>query len=199
MKVERFFATRSDLLAGAKALEAGLTLRYLRDTNYLDKNIQAFRSLAAIPDLGFVVNRSPRFVVIANDDAVRPTRIIEVAPGSRWRRRKWRALAFVASRLGIRLPGLRRTFEIEHAKHPSSILFSPGGFHDDTTLVAGELSTLLSGTRSVTLFHLFQKHLLDGFVRHRAFSLGPEALDLLQRGNRLTVDANASRDLDVNL
>ncbi|MCY2952995.1 MAG: hypothetical protein NTU53_13620 [Planctomycetota bacterium] len=196
------FATRADFEPGLRAIEAELQLQYVWDQSYPTRSVDSYHSAFDIPEFGRVSSRtSETYIVLPCHGRVVTRRVVEIPKYRRgWLgiRPGWRRdLAIGLAAIGIRLPGGNIRYDVYPVDHPKSIVFRPGGLHDETTLIAGEIGTMHTGRASQDLYERFVKHVLRGFERIKGSRVGPEAAQLLDRGFRLTVDAEASPDIDL--
>lgn len=193
-RVVQFYATKSDLEPGLRAIDSAQRLTLAEDRVYENSNVPTLRSLAEIPDLGKVQGRrSSRFLVLRESERVNPARVVQTGKKSKVPRGVATALALI----GICPPGGKVTFEIRQSDHPSSIVFAAGGLANPQLLIAGEIATMHETAASRELHGLFCKELLRGFTKVKSFDVGPEAMVLLKSGGRLTIDAKARDILDL--
>jgi hypothetical protein len=195
-KLIQFFATLSDLESGFRSIESKCQLLVAEEKYYDNESIPVVESLFSIPNIGKVNDRrAPRYLVQTAGKKFKPTRVVQVGRKKAFPPK----LANLFALVGIKPPGGKVVYDLQQVKHPSSITFSPGGFWNDETLVAGEVATIHDTSDSMKLYHLFRKELLSGFTSVHSFHVGPEALDLLKSGNRLTIDVKAGKLLDLAL
>jgi hypothetical protein len=194
--VAYFFATKDDLLPGLNAIESGNMLKYVLDRRYESRDVPCYNSAVDVPDFGLVHGRrSPCYLTMPRWNSVRLRRIVTVPRGMR---RDWRyQVAMCLAMVGISLPRGEVWYAVSNGWNPSSIVFAPGGLFEERTLLSGEISTILMNKASVQLFLLFRTEILRGFSKIKSFYVGPEAQELLRKGFRLTIDAQASRTLDL--
>jgi hypothetical protein len=201
-----FFATKNDLSPGLKIIESKIELKYIETKSYESKSAPIINSALDISEFGYVHDRrSTCFIVMPQSKHIFFRRIATLPknkPGLFGIRPGWRRnLAFAICLFGIKLPGGKVHYEVYPVDYPSSIVFCPGGFFDDSTLVSGEICTIFKSKSSIELYELFKKELLRGFIKIKGkFALlGPEAYECLKKGLRLTSDVNASPIVDFKL
>lgn len=195
-KLVEFFATPGDLAPGFSAVERQRPLKLARLDHYPTKAIPIIESLSAIPDLGKVAGRrSPDFLVLPATKTIRASRIVQVGKRRDFPPRIAIALAMV----NICPPGGRVVYGVYPSNNPSSIMFAPGGFWNERTLLGGKIGSMQNNAASTELYNLFRRELLRGFTAVKSFVVGPEALRLLESGGRLTVDAQAAPICDLAL
>jgi hypothetical protein len=183
-------------------LEQQIELKYVLDIAYTVPSAQIYNSAFDIPTFGQVKGRcSEQFIVLPRHRRIVYRRIVEIPrnrPGWLGIRPGWRRnIAIGLALLGIKLPGGRVRYEVFHSDNQWSIVFSPGGMHDDSTLIAGEIGTINPSKRSRQLYKQVVREVLRGFEKIKSFWVGPEAGELLDRGARLTIDTGASSDIDL--
>ena len=192
----QFFATTADLEPGFRSIEGRQRLMIAEQNYYESKNVPPIGSLFSIPNLGKVADRrSPQYVVQLAGKPFNLARVVQVGKKKDFPPKLAMALALT----GIRPPGGKVVYDIQLAKHPSAITFTPGGFWNPRTLIAGEIATIHDTSASTELYTLFRKELLRGFTSVQSFEVGPEALAFLKLGGRLTIDARAAPILDLVL
>jgi hypothetical protein len=203
-----FFASRADLTPGLQKVEQQLELKYVLDFRYVpyivyeSPNAQIYNSAFDIPTFGQAKGRrSDIFIVMPRRKRIIYSRIVEIPkykPGWLGIRPGWRRdLAVGLAMLGIKLPGGKIRYEVIPSHNSGSIVFSPGGMHDDATLIAGEIGIVNPSKKSRQLYKQFAKEILTGFEKIKSFMVGPEAQQLLDKGVRLTMDVEASSIADL--
>jgi len=195
-KAVDFFATRTDLESGFRAIEKQQPVKLVRIDDYQTKTIPVIGSMVLIPDLGKVADRrSHDFLVVPASKKPRPYRVVQVG-----RKRDFPAkIAIALAIMKIRPPGGKVLYHVYQSNNPCSIVFAPGGFLNQKTLIAGRISTIHDNRTSLALYKLFCSELLRGFSSVQSFEVGPEALAFLKSGGRLTIDAQAAPILDLVL
>jgi hypothetical protein len=88
-------------------------------------------------------------------------------------------------------------YAIDQAEHPASITIHPGGIYQDRCLLAGQLGTIATDDDVLSLFRDYSSHLTKGFRRIRGYRVGREAMELANRGVRLTTGARAPVEYDT--
>jgi len=190
----QFFATRTDLEAGFRALEKCSFKLVCIDDYYQTKAIPVIESLLAIPNLGKVTGRRSQSY-LAMRETPQCSRVVQIG-----RRRDFpQQIAVALAMVKIRPPGGKVVYEVNQASNPASIVFAPGGFLNEKMLLAGKIETMWDNETSMGLFNLFRGEILRGFTSVKSFEVGPEGLVFLKSGGRLTIDAQASSSLDLAL
>lgn len=88
-------------------------------------------------------------------------------------------------------------YYVTQGDNPLTIEVNLGGDWHDGVLIAGRIATISDSVESQALYRQFGSALRHHFVQVRAFLVGPAAHRRLLAGWRLTVAANASRELDL--
>jgi hypothetical protein len=93
----------------------------------------------------------------------------------------------------------RVRYAIDQLINPDSIEFSHGGFFGSEILLYGRYATASNSEISKKLYRLFNSTIAKTFDRVKAFSVGPQAKELLCKGYRLTIGAHSPREYDLSL
>jgi hypothetical protein len=88
-------------------------------------------------------------------------------------------------------------YAVDQAVNPRTIAFHPGGVFEEGCLISGVVSTASPDPASLELMKVFIKELRKRFTKVNAFHVGPRALELLDKGWRLTPTARAPREVDL--
>src|ERR1051325_1834555 len=170
-----FFATKADLESLLRTLESKRQLQFMMTGLFDSPKVEAIQSLFAVPDLGQVdVGDANQAVVylVANRGS-----IIEVRPVPQ-------------QRGGVK-------FAVDQIANPTTIAFRPGGAFGEICLIPGQVGTTSDDRSSLELFHAFSKEVRHQFVKVRAFYVGKEAGELLDKGWRLTAHAKSPAAYDL--
>ncbi len=88
-------------------------------------------------------------------------------------------------------------FVVDQIENPGSVVVRHGGLVDKTILLAGQIGTVSSDTRSIHLFAAFSKAIRRRFVKIKSYWIGPEAERLLDSGVRLTPHPGSPVEYDL--
>ena len=88
-------------------------------------------------------------------------------------------------------------YAIDQQENPGSIAISPGGRFGDSVLIAGMVGTVHHDKISEELMKAFASEIKKRFVKIKSYWVGPEAMELLHLGVRLTHSAGAPRTFDL--
>lgn len=104
--------------------------------------------------------------------------------------------------IGLGTADTRVCYVANQQTMPASIEFVSGGLYqrdsrDAICLVAGWIGTISEASEAVTLYDMFLSEVTRGFVSVKGARLGPEALELCERGICLLTDPSASRKLKL--
>src|SRR5580658_1959982 len=175
-----FYATAQDLSGVLSSLEAQKDLQYtlagLFDSKELQE-LQTYLSYRDIPDLGRAHHRS----------AVANRQYLVSLKGTVLRIRD------VPQNSGGVL------FAVDLRLNEDSIVFSPGGRYRDDVMLYGMIGTLSPpSVASKNWYTYVAKAFRKDFTKVREYFVGPEALDLMASGVRLTLDATTPPEFDLN-
>jgi hypothetical protein len=92
---------------------------------------------------------------------------------------------------------LTARYTFDQLANPDSVLFTPGGFYDRTTMLAGMAGTASSTAISQKIMRLMKSSIKKRFSKHAAFWLGPEAKEALDQNMRLTTNIRSPREYDL--
>jgi hypothetical protein len=175
-----FYATARDLSGVLASLEAQKDLQYnfagLFDSKELQE-LQTYLSYRDIPDLGRAFHRSAvanrRYLVSLRGKALR----IRDVPQNKG---------------GV-------LFAIDLNLNEDSIVFSPGGRYRNDVMLYGMIGTLSPppSAASKNLYTFVAKGFRKDFKKVMEYFVGPEALDLMASGVRLTLDATTPPEFDL--
>ena len=88
-------------------------------------------------------------------------------------------------------------YAIDQLANPESVTIQPGGLYPPDVLLHGRVATASSTPFAVQLQRAFSSAIAKMFEHIRAFYVGREALQLWQRGYRLTPSAESPREYDL--
>jgi hypothetical protein len=140
------------------------------------KELQTYLSYRDIPDLGRALHRSAvanRQYLVSLKGTVLRTRDVPQNSG------------------GV-------LFAVDLRLNDDSIVFSPGGRYRDDVMLYGMIGTLSPPNEaSKNLYTFVAKGFRQNFKKVREYFVGPEALDLMASGVRLTPDATTPPEFDL--
>ncbi len=90
------------------------------------------------------------------------------------------------------------SYAIDQSQNPDSIDFKTGGFYNPTILLPGQMGTISSSCESLKLFEIFERTISKHFNKVMAYYLGAEALEVLDKGCRLTASVKGSSIYDLS-
>src|SRR5262249_41001516 len=90
--------------------------------------------------------------------------------------------------------GIRYSVGLE--KNPEAFGFEPGGLFQSRCLISGSIGTATGNPTSIALCRAFIRAIRKDFTKIKSYWLGPEALQFLDAGMRLTPSVNAAPMLD---
>ena len=181
----RFFATRADLEPGIRKIEADIPLKYIAHGWHLTPEPEAFLSALEIPEFGQAVDVSYEF----GDRRIFKRDFYSGA-------QKY-LVGFQEAKIGAKFvpqESGRIRYDAETGiDNPQAFWFQPGGMAGDAALVGGCIVEATLDPDTVKLFQKFRRTVLKGFVKlpdyyYENWYVGPEALDLLKQGVRLTTN-----------
>lgn len=182
---EGFVATRSDLEPRLRVFEVKVPLKYIAEGFHSDPEPEIFYSALEIPQFGDFVSLSYQFGPRT------------ISPGSPSFPQRYLILPVGKSFVVRQNPPYegRVLYPVFPDDNPITVEFAPGGVDADGTLHGGWLYCDDDSIDARTLFTQLQHGLFAGFVRaldgddFRTFWwLGPEALAMLQRGEKVVAD-----------
>ena len=160
-----FYATKGDLVPVLEKIESTDALTYVRYGHYSEPEFSRFDSALDIPTLG-----------VASSEAAVSCESFVVLP---------RTTKLVPRE--IRLNGGIVRYAVDQLLNPGSITFQSGGRHSSGVILHGRVATASTTAESRRLLGRFERVFKKSFAKVAAFYVGPEALDLLERGARLTM------------
>jgi hypothetical protein len=88
-------------------------------------------------------------------------------------------------------------YGVDQLSNPRSVVVRPGRLIDERILLAGQIGTTSGDPASVRLFSAFSKAVRKHFVKVKSYWVGPEAVQLLDSGGRLTATLKAPPEYDL--
>jgi hypothetical protein len=174
-----FYATAQDLSRVLSSLEAHKDLQYTPAGLFDSKEIQelqTYLSYRDIPDLGRAFHRSAvanrRYLVSLKGTALRIRDVPQNSGGV--------------------------LFAVDLGLNEDSIVLSPGGRYGNDVMLYGMVGTLSPPSLTSKELYTFVAYgFRQNFKKVREYFVGPEALDLMANGVRLTLDATTPPEFDL--
>jgi hypothetical protein len=193
-KIQYFYATRNDLLTVANRVESEHPIKYVRFGHTTTLPPDSFARIVTIPGLGIASHPSAvgccKYLVCNVDTVIKPRELKTLTEADV-------AESIIANKESLKpLIGVNR-YAIDQLMNPDTISFAAGGIWKDEILLHGGIGTASQTEVSLSHFKRFQAALRKSFTKVRAFYVGPEALDLLKSGMRLTISAQSPREFDL--
>jgi len=158
-----FFATRGDLKIVVGPIEDEIPLTYVLtgmfESSRLDKIDSLFRYSMIGQSSSGDTARDDCFLVLQRQEKFRPQKI---------RQRRGGYL-----------------YAVDQEANANSIVLAPGGTYGETCLVAGRMGTCSVHKDSLVLYSTFSRVFRKQFRKIKSYYVGPESLELLNKGNRL--------------
>jgi hypothetical protein len=175
MKHIHFFALREDLLSMLNAAEQEGPLIYTRAYDYAgDENLEVLNSGVEIPKLGRATHHnaigSETFLVSFPELSIRPRPI--AATGR---------------------------IAIDQLWNPDTVTFTPGGLWNEDVVLYGRVATVSDSRQAQELMKRFHSAIRKHFTKIGGYYVGPQALELLKLGKRLTIGAYSPSDYDLRI
>jgi len=178
MKHVLFFATKEDIVPILLLVEANGPLKYERKGNFLKADIDSiciFNSGVEIPTLGrATANSSHACETYLVADSGTPI-----------------TLNFLRGNNGV------ERVSVDQRLNPDTVTFTAGGVWNEEILLHGRVATASESDTAQTLIKRFQSAIKKHFTKVRAFYVGPQAMESLARGVRLTISAQSPRSIDL--
>lgn len=174
-----FFALKDDILPVLESVESKGALQYARIGNYRQDEISGGASIvdrgADIPNLGHATADSTAscesFLVSVQGTPIELRAVQGAGVGGR--------------------------VCIDQLANADSVTFTPGGILNNEIVLHGRIATASDSNVSHILMKQFNAAIKTAFTKVKAFYVGPKALELLQRGTRLTISAQSPREFDL--
>jgi len=175
MTQRQFFATASDLQPVFERAEAKGPFSYALTGLFDSPQTKAFPSAPLLPSLGQPAasqsHACATYLITPAAAEVRIRPIPQVAGGVK--------------------------YAVDQLENPDSATFTHGGLFTPGILISGRIATASTTPAAKKAYAAFSDAIGALFARINAFYVGPEAHELLQQGCRLTFNAAASRDYDL--
>jgi|SRR5215831_7293658 len=170
-----FFATKDDLAPVLEQVENKGPLKYVRFGRSLNPRSESFDRGIDIPSLGIATCGS----AIGSDSFL---------------------VCYRESQIDIRVvhqsDGVR-SFHTDQLTNPDSVTFSSGGVWKPEILLYGRVASASNSPVSKSLLRRFQSSIRKHFVKVGACYVGPNALQALKDGKRLTIAEQSPREFDL--
>ena len=176
MTQTHFFALRDDILAVLRAVEHE-SLTYTRIDNQLQPDFDQYKRGEDIPGLGTASAASG--VACTTFLVTRRTTKIQVEESAG-------------------LAGVRR-YHVSQLSNPDSVTLTPAGVWTDGTILYGRVATCSGSEISKTLMRLFRGAIRQRFAPMHHYWVGPQALDCLKVGRRLTIAVQSPPEFDLEV
>lgn len=88
-------------------------------------------------------------------------------------------------------------FVFDQLLNPDTVIFTPSGLWDDSTILSGRVATASTTRNARTLMSLFHSGFQKNFQKVRAYFVGPEALRCSKSGMRLTSSVQSPPEYDL--
>jgi hypothetical protein len=173
-----FYASTGDLLDLLRAVEENIPVKYALAGAFKEATPPVYELAEAIPDIG-IARRGCRlfdrqFLIVRRETALRVQPIAQQRGGC--------------------------LFYVDGSGNPEGILLAPGGLFGKTCLVCGCVGMNNLHPAALRVFQTFARLLRKRFTRVKDAYVGPQALDMLKQGFRLTYNADHDgEDLQLEL
>jgi hypothetical protein len=175
MTQRQFFATANDLQPVFERAEAKGPFRYALVGLFDTPQAKVFSSAPSLPSLGQPAasqsHACATYLITPAAVEVRVRPIPQVAGGVK--------------------------YAVDQLENPDSATFTHGGLFAPAVFISGRIATASATPTAKRVHAAFSDAMGALFVRINAFYVGPEAHEFLQQGCRLTFNAAASRDYDL--
>lgn len=171
-----FYATSDDLIQVFDGLERKHRVVYTRTGSFDSPNQDTFRAGRSISTLSSPAphpNAGAGYTYLVTPEGVQVA-IREIA---------------------LHAGGVR--YSVDQLINPVSITLTHGGFYAPDILLYGRVATCSDHPDAARLYRAFASSIAKFFPRVRAFYVGPQAMELLKKGCRLTIGADSPRDYDL--
>lgn len=88
-------------------------------------------------------------------------------------------------------------YSVDQAENPDSVSLHIGGMVGEKQLLAGQIGTIRSESGSQELYAEFAREIKRTFSKVKSYYVGPQALNLLAEGVRLSPTAKSSSTYDL--
>lgn len=169
------YATKNDWAECLRLIEAQRPLAYTVSGLFDADHRETFISVDAIPEFGIAgmpnAILEPCYVVCDSDRQIQSREVPQ-------------------RRGGVK-------YAIDQKLNPFTVGLRPGGLLHQDMLIAGQLGTCTEDPTGIELHKLIIRELKRRFVRIKSYWVGPEAVNLLDRGGRLTASDTPNTTFDL--
>lgn len=88
-------------------------------------------------------------------------------------------------------------YAVDILENPHTVDLSCGGLLEGQRLIAGQVGTITTGKPAEEIYALFAKVIRRKFEKIKSYYVGPEAVELLDNGLRLTPTAKSPETYDL--
>lgn len=177
MKQIRFFAVDDDLINVLNEVEQGIHLQYVKAGVSPSSLTESYQAGTKIPRLGMATA----------DSAINSDSFLVAERGMP-----------IRSRPVVRQDG-GTNFCIDQLENPDTVVLTPAGKWGNVAVLYGTVGTASDTEASIKLAKAFERAVKKHFKKVKAFWVGPNALELLQKGERLTIAVQSPKDFDLSL
>ena len=160
---------------GLRRIESRYDLQYVRIGLFNTRNFKSFRSFVELDSLGIVThgdwNLIPDYLMASADATIKVERVPQKKAGPK--------------------------FNIDQRGNDRTITFLTSGVFESRALICGRVATVLSDSFATELYQSVVRELMRGFKKLSRYMVGPEALELLDQGIRLTPSVKFSSEMDL--
>lgn len=177
MKRLNFYALRRDILLVLESVERVTNIQYARMINAPSAAVEVFRRAVEIPTLG----QADRETGSTCDSYL----VLE-------------ATARVYTRAVRGTGGIERLC-IDQLSNPDSLILMPAGMWKEDVVLGGMIGTASQSPVARMLLKRFEAVFRKSFCRVGAYWVGPDAMELLRTGKRLTASVQSPPEYDLRI
>ncbi|MBC2844627.1 hypothetical protein [Winogradskyella flava] len=172
-----FLETKKDLIKLFNFIESSFKIKYIR-AGLLDELPDTKNSLLDKSDLGFVNHKdwnfNERYLILNQNEKLQIRRVPQ------------------------RKGGIK--YAIDQLENINSLVISLGGYNiSEDAIIASAISTNYNTQSSSNFFKQLNKFIKTNHMKVDEFYIGNDALDMANKGTRLTEDARMSKDYDISV
>ncbi len=195
-KICYFYSTKKDILGVTEQLESSDPIKYVRFGQTTKLPPESYSSAMQIPHLGIATHPSSvgceKYLVCDPETTIRPRPLKTLSESDVNR-------SIIPNKEPlIDLIGVER-YALDQLFNPNTITFSSGGLWKDQFLLHGGIGTASQSEFSEELMKRFLSAIKKSFIKIKAFYVGPQALELLKNGTRLTISAQSPLEFDLKI
>lgn len=172
-----FFLTKNDLISILENVEQIISLKYVWEDSYTTNEIEEYTSLIEYVELG--INKSGEqqeesFLVLEKSDKLIVREVPQFDGGYR--------------------------YIVDQEKNMDSIDIWPGGIYGDKYLICGHLGTISNSDKSLKIFSIFQKAIINQCkIKRGRYYVGEDAKNLYGKRRFITMYAGQPVEFDLQL